>query len=278
MKKLARERAIQPLPLDNLSGKTPRSSMSHTNPSYEEDNLKPILNKSSPRMISICTCCGRYKGCRMRRNLFILLCIAISLLVILVGIIVLFYAIIPAIVKSTIEKSELAFRSITIEDIKNDSFRLRTELELSRTGSIPAKILPPLVINVDNIGTVTNNKAISIDGDPNRPTVVPVDSPFIIFDLEGFHNFSRSLIFEPSVIWHLTAKASIQPISGGMPVYSNIPFNKEVKLNALNGLQNVSIKSINLRRSNAQRIFADIIIEIPNPSVFNIDLGMSFSS
>ncbi|CAF4701045.1 unnamed protein product, partial [Rotaria magnacalcarata] len=57
-----------------------------------------------------------------------------------------------------------------------------------------------------------------------------------------------------------------------MPVYSNIPFNKKVKLNALNSLQNVKIKSINLRRSDKERIFADIVIEIPNPSLFNIDL------
>jgi hypothetical protein len=75
------------------------------------------------------------------------------------------------------------------------------------------------------------------------------------------------------VVWQLTAKASVQPISSAMPVYSNIPFNKKVTLNALNSLRNVEIKSISLRRSNAERIFADIIIEISNPSIFSIDLG-----
>ncbi|CAF1029434.1 unnamed protein product [Rotaria sordida] len=229
--------------------------------------------ESSPKMITLCTLCGRYKGFRMRRNLFIILCIAIILLAILTGIIIVLYAIVPAVVRSTIEKAELSFRSINIEDIKNDNFRLRAQLELSRTGSIAATILPPLVINVDNIGTVRNDKPISIEGYSDRPTIVPVDSPFIISDLEAFHKFSRSLIFEQNVIWHLTAKASIQPISSIMPVYSNIPFNKQVKLNALNSLQNVSIKSISLRRSDAYRIFADIIIVIPNPSVFSIDLG-----
>ncbi|CAF2367300.1 unnamed protein product [Rotaria sp. Silwood2] len=217
--------------------------------------------------------CGRRKGFRMRRNLFIILCIAIVLLAIFIGIIIVLYAIVPAIVRSTIEKAELSFRFVNIEDIENDRFRLRAELELSRTGSIAATILAPLVINVDNVGTVKNDKPISIDGYPDRPTIVPIDSPFIISDLEAFHRFSRSLIFESNVVWQLTAKASIQPISSAMPVYSNIPFNKQVKLNALNSLQNVSIKSISLRRSNAHKIFVDIIIVIPNPSIFSIDLG-----
>ncbi|CAF4930194.1 unnamed protein product [Rotaria sp. Silwood1] len=229
--------------------------------------------KSSSKTITLCTMCGRYKGCQMNRKLFIILCVAIILLALLIGIIIVFFAIVPAIVRSTIEKAELTFRSINIEDIANDHFRLRAQLELSRTGSIPATIRPPLIINVDNVGTVRNDQPISIDGYPDRPTIVPVDSPFIISDLQAFHRFSRSLIFEPQVIWHLTAKASIQPISSAMPVYSNIPFNKQVKLNALNGLQNVSIKSISLLRSNSKQIFVDIIIEIPNPSIFSIDLG-----
>jgi hypothetical protein len=229
--------------------------------------------KSSSRTVTLCTMCGRYKGFRMRRKLFIILCIAIALLVFLLGVIIVLYAVVPAIVRSTISKAELSFRSVNIEDIQNDRFRLRAQLELSRTGSIAATILPPLVITVDSVGKVTNNEPIVITGDSSSPTVVPIDSPFVVSDLNAFHDFSRSLIFKPQVIWHLTAKESIQPISSIMPVYSNIPFNKEVKLDALNSLQNVNIKSVSLRRSDAQRIHVDIIIEIPNPSVFSIDLG-----
>ncbi|CAM4755173.1 unnamed protein product [Rotaria magnacalcarata] len=253
-----------------------KASIEHDN----EVHLKSVSRESSsgkkeqsPKIITICTLCGRFKGFRVRRNRFILSCTAISLLALLIGIIIVFYAIVPAIVKSTIEKAELSFRSVNIGDIGNNGFRLRAQLELSRTGSISAKILPPLIINVDNVGTVRNDDTISIVGDPNRPTIVPIDSPFSVSNLAAFHRFTRSLIFEPHVIWHLTAKASVQPISGVMPVYSNIPFNKKVKLNALNSLQNVKIKSINLRRSDKERIFADIVIEIPNPSLFNIDLG-----
>jgi hypothetical protein len=217
--------------------------------------------------------CGRYKGYRVRRKLFIILCIATALLVCLLGIIIVLYAIVPAIVRSTIDKAQLAFKSINIEEIGNDRFRLRAQLELSRTGSIPATILSPLIINVDNVGTVRNDQPIVIAGDADHSTIVPINSLFIVSNLEAFHSFSRSLIFESHVVWQLTAKASVQPISSAMPVYSNIPFNKKVTLNALNSLRNVEIKSISLRRSNAERIFADIIIEISNPSIFSIDLG-----
>ncbi|CAF4136821.1 unnamed protein product [Rotaria sordida] len=263
------------------SSKTTSNATKDADTDNTEDYVKSVLNtpspdknkKSSSKTITICTMCGRYKGYRMNRKLFIILCIAIILLAIFIGIIIVFYAIVPAIVRSTIEKSELSFRSVNIEDIENDRFRLRAQLELSRTGSIPATIRPPLIINVDNVGTVRNDQPIVIDGDPDRSTVVPVDSPFIISDLQAFHKFSRSLIFEEHVIWYLTSKVSVQPISGAMPVYSNIPFNKQVKLNALNSLQNVSIRSVSLLRSDKTRIVADIIIEIPNPSIFSIELG-----
>jgi hypothetical protein len=238
----------------------------------QKSSVDEIVESSSKR-ITICTMCGRYKGYRVRRKLFIILCIAMALLVCLLGIIIILYAIVPAIVRSTIDKAELAFKSINIEEIGNDRFRLRAQLELSRTGSIPATILSPLIINVDNVGTVRNDQPIVITGHADHSTIVPINSPFIVSSLEAFHSFSRSLIFESQVVWELTAKASVQPISSAMPVYSNIPFNKKVTLNALNSLRNVEIKSISLRRSNAERIFADIIIEISNPSIFSIDLG-----
>jgi hypothetical protein len=261
--------------IKNKSSHDEKEESSSLDNEEESASIDDEFVSSSSKKITLCTMCGRYKGFRMRRKLFIILCIAIALLVILLGVIIVLYAIVPAIVRSTIEKAELSFRSVNIEDIKTDGFRLRAQLELSRTGSIAATILPPLIINVDNVGTVTNNERIVITGDSSRPTVVPVDSPFVISDLNAFHTFTRSLIFEHQVIWHLKAKASIQPISSIMPVYSDIPFNKEVKLDALNSLENVSIKSVSLRRSDAQRIFVDIIIEIPNPSIFSIDLGKS---
>ncbi|CAF1396639.1 unnamed protein product, partial [Adineta ricciae] len=117
------------------------------NDEEEEVNWLDLPIKSSTKKVRLCTMCGRFKGIKMRRKYFILLCIAIVLLLILVGALLVLYVIVPAIVRSTIEKVELSFRWINIEDIKNDSFRLRAELELSRTGSIAATILSPLVIH-----------------------------------------------------------------------------------------------------------------------------------
>ena len=234
--------------------------------------LSPAPSRTT-KTITICRMWGRYKGIRMPRYVFIMLCLATVLLLILLGIIIVLYAIVPSIVRSTIAKAQISFRSVNIEQVEADRFRLRAQLELSRTGSIGAAILPPLIIDVNNVGVVTNREKISIAGDANRATVVPVDAPFIVSSLEAFHNFSRSLIFESRIVWHLTAKASVQPISRHMPVYSNIPFDKEVTLDGLNGLQKVGIKSVSLRRSDAKRIYVDILIDIANPSLFSVDVG-----
>ena len=209
----------------------------------------------------------------MPRYMCISFSLAIALLISLIGLLIVFYAVVPAIVRSTIGKAQLDFRSVNIEQIENDRFRLRAELELSRTGSIAATILPPLIIDVEHVGTVRNEQPIVIEGDPEKATIVPVDSPFVVTDRLGFHRFSRALIFDSEVIWQLTAKASIRPISRHMPVYSDIPFEKKVRLNALNALRRVTIQSIDLRRSTAQQIHVDLRIEIFNPSFFTIDLG-----
>ncbi|CAF1500658.1 unnamed protein product [Adineta steineri] len=233
-------KSIQP----KLSFESRRTSSDSSNDSTDgnfDEYLIPTRAKSSKK-IKICTLCGRYR----------------------------------AIVRSTIAKAQLDFRSVNIEQIQNDSFRLRAQLELSNTGSIPATIMPPLIINVDNLGIVTNNEAITIKGDSSGKTIVPIDSPFVVTDLSAFYKFTHSLVFESNVIWHLKAEATIKPISSHMLSYSKIPFNKDVKLNALNGLPNVSIDYISLNRSDQHHILVDLIIKIINPSIFNIDVGQLY--
>jgi len=209
----------------------------------------------------------------MRRDLFIILCILLVLLILCLGVLLVLYVIIPAIVRSAIAKAQLGFRSVNIEQIQNNSFRLRAQLELSHTGFIPATIVAPLIINVDNVGIITNNESIAISSGFSNSTVVPIDCPFVVSDMAAFHNFTRSLIFESDVVWHLQAETTIRPISRHMLSYSKIPFNKEVTLSALNGLPNVSIDSISLSRSNAHQLLVDLSIKIANPSVFSIDVG-----
>ncbi|CAF3744286.1 unnamed protein product [Rotaria socialis] len=184
----------------------------------------------------------------------------------------------PTIIRLIIAKVKIDFRWINIEQIENDRFHLRAQLELSHTGSIPATILSPLIINVNNVGIVVHHESISISGDAHASTVVLISAPFIVSDLKAFRNFSRSLIFESNVVWNLKAEATIRPILRHMISYSKIPFNKEVTLSALNGLSNVSIDSINLNRSDAHRILVDLVIKIVNPSVFSITLGQLYFS
>ncbi|CAF1121316.1 unnamed protein product [Rotaria sp. Silwood1] len=263
-----------------LSGEPPRTSSCNSNDSAEgnTDGYLTLSPAKSSKTIKICTLCGRYKGFRMRRHVFIALCIMIVLLILLLGILVVLYAVVPEIIRSLIAKAKLDFHSVNIEQIENDRFHLRAQLELSHTGSLPASILPPLIIHVDDVGIVVHNESISITGDAAGATIIPISSPFIVSDMKAFRNFSRSLIFEPNVVWHLKAKATIRPISRHMLSYSHIPFNKEVTLGALNRLPNVSIDSLSLIRSDAHRVLIDLIIKITNPSIFSIDLGQLYFS
>jgi hypothetical protein len=209
----------------------------------------------------------------MSRWLLTSVCALLVLLLLLLGLLLVLYVIVPAIVRSTIDKAQIGFRSVSIEQIQKDRFQLRAQLEISKTGSIPATIVAPLIINVDNVGVVTINESITIKGGSSSSTVVPIDSPFVVSDIAAFHNFTRALVFESRVVWHLQAEATIRPLTRHMLSYSKIPFNKQVTLDALHALPNVSINSIRLNRSNEQQVLADISIQIVNPSIFNIDVG-----
>jgi hypothetical protein len=254
---------------------TPRRTSSCTTNNSREENpsthLLPDSAKSSKK-VTICKC-GQYKGIRMRRCTCITLFISLALLILLVGALIVLYVVVPQIVRTAISNAQLGFRSVNIDKIQADSFRLQAQLELSHTGSIPATILSPFVIHVDNIGTLTSNEPITISGNSSGSAVVPIEAAFVVSDVEAFHNFSHSLIFERSVVWHLKAEATIRPISRHMISYSKIPFNKNVTLGALNGLPNVKFDTISLNRSDAQRVIADLTITITNPSVFSIELG-----
>lgn len=211
----------------------------------------------------------------MPRYLFIILCIVLVLLILLVTTIITLYAIVPSIVRSTIDKAQLGFRSISIEQAQATGFRLRAELVLSQTGSIPATIVPPLVIHVDDVGTVTNDNPIRIVGSAADVTVVPLDCPFVIDNMDAFNRFTHNLVFERNVVWHLQAKATVRPISNSFLSYSDIPLDKSITLDAFNGLNNVSIGALDLSRSNATHVNIDTNIRIENPSLFSIELGSS---
>ncbi|CAF1211633.1 unnamed protein product [Adineta ricciae] len=260
----------------NSSRRSSTSSEESTN-ELDDRHLISTAAKSS-KQITVCTLCGRYKGFRMSRYLFISLCVLLVLLLLLFAVLLTLYVIIPIIVRATIDKAQVGFHSVNIEQVEKDRFRLRAQLELSRTGSISATIIGPLIINVDNVGIVTVNESISIKGGSSGTTVVPIDSPFMVTNITAFHNFTRSLVFDSRVVWHLKAEATIQPLTRHMLSYSNIPFNKDVTLNALNGLPNVTINSINLNRSTEHNVFADINIQIVNPSLFSIDVGRLYFS
>ena len=61
------------------------------NDEEEEVHWLDLPIESSTKKVRLCTMCGHFKGIKMRRKYFILLCIAIVLLLILVGALLVFF-------------------------------------------------------------------------------------------------------------------------------------------------------------------------------------------
>jgi hypothetical protein len=206
----------------------------------------------------------------MSRKHFFILCLILMLALLVIAALVTLYVIIPVVVRSIIHETELSFQSMTICEMEQDRFRLKAQLSLRKTHSIPATILAPLPIEVNTIGTLYNNESISIRGDPSD---LSMDGSFIVSNMDDFYAFTRTLIFNDQIEWNLKAKVTIRPLWKYMLSYTNIPFDKDINMTALHGLHQVSLEMIRFNRSNDHQLLIDLKININNPSIVTIDLG-----
>ncbi|CAF1438102.1 unnamed protein product, partial [Didymodactylos carnosus] len=247
---------------------------------YNELDIEPTKVEVNNKQLK-----SSYKAYKNgKKKKIILMCLVITALLILILSILIFYVIIPMVIKKTIGQANVSFKSILIDNVKSNYFHINSTLELTNTGSISTRI-EPMVLTIQamdkdtskftTIGLIKSDIPIKTSG---KSSISIIDTQFSVTNIKAFNSFVRDLIFEQKVQWYLTAKANIQPISSSMPHYPDIPFEKQVTIQALNGLKDVQLKTFSLENSTEKQINLDLLIQIDNPSIFTMDLGyLTFS-
>lgn len=148
--------------------------------------------------------------------------------------------------------------------------------------------------------------AQTVQGD----TLINASSVFTIENQQNFWSFAHSMIFQPSISWHLETTTTITPVvmrstpyaysrtlqrelvclsaciciivcayvcmyvgkilGITLPGIPNIPFSKDLSLNGANGLPGVTLTKFDLTQSTPTQIIALVSVFIPNYSAFEI--------
>ncbi|KAJ3093420.1 hypothetical protein HDU97_009760, partial [Phlyctochytrium planicorne] len=173
-----------------------------------------------------------------KRRVCLYWCAGIGLLLTAIFIPLLIFVIGPKIAQDSIDKSNLAFDSVSISNAKNTSFSLSSSGTISNAGFLDAKISfdSPVAIfwtNRENgaedllLGTLTLDP-ISVSGPPPKKGALSMtNAPVLISNEEGMGVFSKFLIGGDEFSWRLvgTPQASALGLT-----FKNLKMNKIVTM------------------------------------------------
>ncbi len=105
-------------------------------------------------------------------------------------------------------------------------------------------------------------------GVENRFTV---DSVVTVTDRVAFGSFSRALLLEDSVTWHLSGRAAVtSTVFGVQQTVADLIFEKDVTVRGAGGLRLLTVRRFSLADSSSKQVTADLDTAIYNPSIVSI--------
>lgn len=98
-----------------------------------------------------------------------------------------------------------------------------------------------------------------------------VDSVVTVTDRVAFGSFSRALLLEDSVTWHLSGRAAVtSTVLGVQQTVADLIFEKDVTVRGAGGLHMLAVRRFSLADSSSKEVTADMDTTIYNPSIVSI--------
>ncbi|KAK9764823.1 hypothetical protein K7432_007366 [Basidiobolus ranarum] len=186
------------------------------------------------------------------------------------GLIVL-YGVVPWVAQSALNHSKIRFISTSITEPMPDSFMMRVSAILENVGRIPATSQPTSV-NIyykdQHIGRADMpGMDISSDSGPFE-----IATKFIATNRTALGIFAADMIALPKITWVM--RGNIDVVAKGLHV-QGLKLDKEVSLEGLNGVKNITLNSFNLPRDDpAGGIQVEAVSTLYNPSSISLDVGV----
>lgn len=196
-------------------------------------------------------------------------------LVFMTGLLIVLYAIVPIIIKNAMGGSQLQFTSITITNPQATSMDVLAIGMISGAGPISAKLgaMTMYISELNPDGTTTligsiTMPSMTVSGD----TQLVSQTTMNIMDMGAFNGFTKHMIFDDFIHWHLEASATVTPMFAGIPgpTYTNIPFSKDITLPGCAGLKDAQLVQFQLLGGTASGAASQINLRMVNPSIFSI--------
>ncbi|KAI8620899.1 hypothetical protein BC830DRAFT_1225035 [Chytriomyces sp. MP71] len=241
-------------------------------------NLQPVGTVLGKKQLK--RCCG-INWTRAR----ILWCLAISIVLLIVVILLALLVIGPKIGQVAIDGASMNLGATSITNPSDSEFTLKSVGTVTNAGFLDAtlKFPDPLKVSWTSrpggapdilIGTLTVSP-ISVGGGIPKSGVIQLETQFNIYDPKAMSEFADYLIHAESFNWLLQGSASATAF--GFITFNGLFLSKMVSLKAFNGLKDVSIQSFAASAgpdSKSVGLVANTLLV--NPSDISIEMGDLF--
>ncbi|RKP16986.1 hypothetical protein ROZALSC1DRAFT_31172, partial [Rozella allomycis CSF55] len=208
-----------------------------------------------------------------------ILCSIISFIIILIIFIPLtLFVIAPSVAQSSIANSKLVIHNLDITDPKMDSFLLSMNATMSDTGSFDA------LMKESNMEMLFKDKSFGLFPMPavyieaGKSTALLFSARVKITDEQVYLQFSRETINRKDVSSSMKGKISVTvmtPIKASLTL-NDIPFEKSMTLNGMDGLKEMEILEINLPKDLSDGIQLEVDARMKNRSPMSMIMGDTY--
>ncbi|KAF9975258.1 hypothetical protein BGZ73_001149 [Actinomortierella ambigua] len=208
-----------------------------------------------------------------RRKKFWMCCIPTTIIAIVVAVVLALYVIMPKIAQGLMDKSAINLQQIDIANPTESAMTVTMKGKMENTGPFHAEISFPEPVQVSWNGAVLGTTEIpgtsSASGGSGDLDVV---SSFKVTDPAKFAEFSAYMLNAESFIWRLDGKLNVKALGHTV---KDLNLNKEIKVSAFNGLQNIKIEKFALPGDDptGKGINVEITTSVTNPSAIQMEMG-----
>ncbi|KAF9204490.1 hypothetical protein BGZ49_005245 [Haplosporangium sp. Z 27] len=208
-----------------------------------------------------------------RRRKFWYCCIPTSIISIVVIVVIALYVVMPKIAQGLMDKATINFSQIDITNPSPTSMDLVMVGDMQHTGPFHADISFPGTVTVSwngvDLGTTEIPGTSTASGGHGNLNLL---SSFTITNSTAFAEFSGYMLNAQSFVWHLQGKLNVKALGHMVP---NLNLNKDITVNAFNGLSGISIQKFSLPGDapDGSGIIIEIDTLVTNPSSIQMYMG-----
>jgi len=213
-----------------------------------------------------------FRNVRNRRKTCCFICCGVTILLAIIFILLAIFVIAPSIAQGAVTGSKLAFSSVSLTNLTEDSFLMKVSGEVTNTGPLAATIEVPDGVSVSWENLLIGNMPLdTISAAPFVGARIESTQTFKISNKTAFSQFNKFMLTEKEFTWHLEGVASVK--AAGLNL-QNIILSKDITMGGMQNFPSVTIDSFNAPSEDPQGgIVVEIVSTMGNPSPISVQLG-----